>query len=303
MEATGEFSALAGADMKLSADGENNLTAGGNVNVDGSEFHGQEGSSVEADNVSTFEPAKSGIEYPAKVTAKQDAYELFTTPVRPAPVVDAKLDMEAMNDFYANPDKYYDPAAEAGGVNATRPPQPDIGDKGLSLPPTGQAEGDIAAFLSTQLAKAKEGYWAETGMKGGPSNPNILAMWKDIGLASVGTNDQVAWCMCFVNWTLKQCGYRYVQTARAFDIRDKPQRWNATKVSTPQPGDVIVWKYSHVNFVWKYENGKIYPVGGNQGGGKVSNNNPTGGSVTQSYANGVAPSHPDIVGIFRPSKS
>ena len=151
--------------------------------------------------------------------------------------------------------------------------------------------------------KAKEGYWAETGMKGGASNPNILASWKDIGLASVGVNDQVPWCMCFVNWTLKQCGYRYVQTARAFDMRDKPQRWSATKVDTPQPGDVIVWKYSHVNFVWKYENGKIYPVGGNQGGGKVSNNNPTGGSVTQSYPNGVSPSSSDIVGIYRPSKA
>lgn len=303
MEATGEFSALAGDNMLLTSNAEMNIAASDNVNVDGSEFHGQEGAATEADVVATFTAAKSAIEYPAKVTAKPDAYELFTTPVRPAPVVDAKYDMTAMEDFYANPDKYYDPAAEAGGVNATRPPQPDIGDKGLSLPPTGQAEGDIAAFLTTQLSKAKEGYWAETGMKGGPSNPNILAAWKDIGLASVGVNDQVPWCMCFVNWTLKQCGYRYVQTARAFDMRDKPQRWGATKVDTPQPGDVIVWKYSHVNFVWKYENGKIYPVGGNQGGGKVTNNNPTGGSVTQSYANGVSPSSSDIVGIYRPSKA
>lgn len=303
MEATGEFSALAGENMLLTATAEMNIAAGDNVNVDGSEFHGQEGAATEADNVATFTAAKSAIEYPTKATAKPDAYELFTTPVRPAPVVDAKYDMTAMDDFYANPDKYYDAAAEAGGVNATRPPQPDIGDKGLSLPPTGQAEGDIAAFLTTQLSKAKEGYWAETGMKGGASNPNILASWKDIGLASVGVNDQVPWCMCFVNWTLKQCGYRYVQTARAFDMRDKPQRWGATKVDTPQPGDVIVWKYSHVNFVWKYENGKIYPVGGNQGGGKVSNNNPTGGSVTQSYPNGVSPSSSDIVGIYRPSKA
>ena len=303
MEATGEFSALAGENMLLTATAEMNIAAGDNVNVDGSEFHGQEGSATEADVVSTFVAIASAIEYPAKVTAKQDAYELFTTPVRPAPSVDAKYDMTAMDDFYANPDKYYDPAAEAGGVNATRPPQPDIGDKGLSLPPTGQAEGDIAGFLTTQLSKAKEGYWAETGMKGGPSNPNIIASWKDIGLGSVGVNDQVPWCMCFVNWTLKQCGYRYVQTARAFDIRDKPQRWGAAQVSEPQPGDVIVWKYSHVSFVWKYEKGKIYPVGGNQGGGKVSDNNPVGGTVSQAYPNGIPPGHKDIVAIYRPSKA
>lgn len=303
-ETAGEYTALAGEAMKLTGKEQHLKASGGNVYVDGDEFHGQEGSAAEADVVSdTTNQKAASLVKPTLLVGKSDAYELFTTPVRPAPPVDFKIDMTAMDDFYANPDKYYDPAAEAGGVNATRPPQPDVGDKGQSLPPTGQAEGDIAAFLTTQLAKAKEGYWAETGMKGGASNPNILAAWKDIGLASVGVNDQVPWCMCFINWTLKQCGYRYVQTARAFDIRDKPQRWNATKVDTPQPGDVIVWKYSHVNFVWKFENGKIYPVGGNQGGGKVSNNNPTGGSVTQSYPNGVAPSHPDIVGIYRPSKA
>ena len=87
-------------------------------------------------------------------------------------------------------------------------------------------------------------------------------------------------------------------------MRDKPSLWGATQVtSDPKPGDVIVWRYSHVNFVWKVENGKIYPVGGNQGGGKVSDNNPSGGSVTQSYPNGVPINHKDIVGVYRPSKA
>ena len=140
-------------------------------------------------------------------------------------------------------------------------------------------------------------------MKGKPSNPNILAMWKDIGLGSLGVNDQVPWCMAFINWTLKQCGYRYVQTAWAFDMRDKPQKWGAVKVDTPQPGDVIVWKYGHVSFVWKYENGKVYPVGVNQGGGKVSDNNPSVGTVSQAYPNGIPPNYKDIIGIYRPSKA
>jgi len=302
-QTSNEYTVLAASAMKHTGSEQHILATGGNVNIDGSEFHGQEGSAEEADSVDEVTNTAADLIAPTYLTGKSDAYEILTTPVRPAPSVDVKYDMEVMEDFYANPEKYYDPAAEAAGVNATRPPQPDVGDKGQTISPTGQSEGDIGAFLSAQLSKAKEGYWAETGMKGGSSNPNILAMWKDIGLGNVGVNDQVPWCMCFVNWTLKQCGYRYVQTARAFDMRDKPQKWNATQVtSDPQPGDIIVYRYSHINFVWKVENGKMYPVGGNQGGGKVSDNNPKGGSVTQSYPNGVTIGHKDIVGVFRPSK-
>ena len=293
------------ADMRLQAGGTNNIKAGGNVNVDGSQFRGQEGSAVDADPATVFEVLPLNLVVTGTAETKSDSFEVFQTPVRPAPPVDFKVSLNELDDFYANPDKYYDPAAEAGGVNATRPPQPDIGAKAQSLPPSGADTTDIQAFLTTQLSKAKEGFWAETGMvKGNPSNVNILQIWKDIGLGGVGVNDQVPWCMAFINWTLKQCGYRFAQTARAFDMRDKPQLWGATRISgDPQPGDIIVWTYSHVNFVWKYENGKVYPVGGNQGGGKVSDNNPKGGSVTQSYANGVAPNNPSIVGIYRPSKS
>jgi hypothetical protein len=62
-----------------------------------------------------------------------------------------------------------------------------------------------------------------------------------------------------------------------------------------------VWSYSHVSFVYKVENGKIFPCGGNQGG-KTGDNNPKGGTVTQNYTGGIAPNHPNIVGIYRPSK-
>jgi predicted chitinase len=299
----GEDSSIkAAGDTYLDAGGESNILAGGNVNVDGAEFHGQEGS---ASAGIELQPSKVSLTAPEYRQGKRDSFEVFTTPVRPAPAVDFKINLDDLDDFYKNPDKYYDPAAEAGGVNATRPPQPDIGSQATTQPPSGAEPSDIQGFLTTQLAKAKEGFWSETGMKrGDPSNPNIIQMWKDIGLAKVGVNDQVPWCMCFINWTLKQCGYRYAQTARAFDMRDKPSLWGATQVtSDPKPGDVIVWRYSHVNFVWKVENGKIYPVGGNQGGGKVSDNNPSGGSVTQSYPNGVPINHKDIVGVYRPSKA
>lgn len=303
-ETANEYTVRAAADMKLSAS-EHHIKASGNVNVDGAEFHGQEGSAADAESVATItNPEATKLVAPNIAQSKADSFEVLQTPVRPAPPVDFKITLNDLDDFYANPDKYYDPVAAEGGVNATRPPQPDVGDKATSVPPVGVEPNDIQAFLTTQLAKAKEGFWAETGMvKGNPSNPNILQIWKDIGLPGVGVSDQVPWCMAFINWTLKQCGYRYAQTARAFDMRDKPNLWGATKVTgEPQAGDIIVWTYSHVNFVWKYENGKVYPVGGNQGGGKVSDNNPKGGSVTQSYPNGVSPNHSNIVGIYRPSK-
>lgn len=303
-ETAGEYTVLAAEAMKVSAS-EQHIKASGNVNVDGAEFHGQEGSAEDADTVATITNTKATKLVPPNIAEfKADSFEVLQTPVRPAQPVDFKISLNELDDFYANPDKYYDPAAAAGGVNATRPPQPDVGDKAKSQPPSGADTTDIEAFLTTQLAKAKEGFWAETGMvKGNPSNVNILQIWKDIGLGGIGVSDQVPWCMAFVNWTLKQCGYRYAQTARAFDMRDKPQLWGATRISgEPQPGDIIVWSYSHVNFVWKYENGKVYPVGGNQGGGKVSDNNPKGGSVTQSYPNGVNPSHSNIVGIYRPTR-
>jgi hypothetical protein len=116
--------------------------------------------------------------------------------------------------------------------------------------------------------------------------------------------DQTAWCMGFINWTLKQCGYRYVQTASAKEIGNNTNRWNATKVSIEdaQPGDIVLWNFSHVNFVYTARDGKLTFVGGNQGG-KSRDNNPSSGDVTISWAGGWTPNRGGIVGIFRPSKS
>jgi predicted chitinase len=298
------FSAKAAGEAKLNGGSNVHIKSSATVYVDGTAFQGQSGAAHAADGVEAITGiAALSLSPPDARSAAEDSYELLQTPVRPAPPVDVKFDLNTIDDYYANPNKYYDSAADAAGVNANRPPQPDVGDKGASMAPSGAEASDIQAFLTKQLALAKEGYWSETAVKpGAPSNPNILAMWKDIGLANIGVNDQVAWCMCFVNWTLKQCNYRYFQSARAFDMRDRPEKWNATKVSDPQPGDVIVWRYSHVSFVYKVENGKIYPCGGNQGG-KTGDNNPKGGTITQNYTSGIPASHPDIVGIYRPSKA
>jgi len=320
LDVADDLSLKSGADISNDAAGEFNAKSegmnmnagGGNFNVDGAEFRGQQGS-ANPPSVSEIEAVEKFValtlEAPAVASASGTTFELLQTPVRPSPQIIVKTEVsdkyEAQAaDFQKNPGKYYNADAEKAGVNPQRPPQPDIGDAGQSLK-SGAEPSDIQAFLSKQLVLAKEGYWSETGMKDKTkSNPNIMAMWKDIGMESVakGLGDQTAWCMAFVNWTLKQCNYRYVQSARAYDLRDKPDRWKMTKVTDPQPGDICVWSYSHVNFVYEVKNGKCTFVGGNQGGGKVTDNNPTGGSVTISYPNGVAPSNSSIVGFYRPSK-
>lgn len=261
---------------------------------------------VPTDGVNSFDPLK--LVATEIRSGNTDTFEVLTTPVRPSPPVILKENIAAkinaaQEDFEKNPSKYYNPAADAAGVKPNQGPQPDVGDAGQSIV-SGAEAGDIAGFLMKQVAKAKEGYWSETGMGGKPSNENILSMWKDIGLANVGKNDQVPWCAAFVNWVLKQCNYRYVQSARAFDIIERPERWKMTKVSPgdERPGDVIVWSYSHVSFVYELKGkGKFSCCGGNQGG-KDTNNNPTGGLVTVNYTNGITAGSSTIRGIFRPSK-
>lgn len=310
----GEFSVKANSPITLQTSAAAHLKAAGAVNIDGSQLKTQNGSAASASDVESFEAfekfAPLAIAAPAVLAGSTASFEVLQTPVRPSPQIIIKTEVSdtynsQVTDFQKNPNKYYSADAEAAGVNPQRPPQPDLGDAGQSLR-SGAEPSDITSFLSKQLVLAKEGYWTESGMKDkNKSNPNIMAMWKDIGMESIakGLGDQTAWCMAFVNWTLKQCNYRYVQSARAYDLRDKPARWNATKVSDPQPGDICVWSYSHVNFVYEVKNGKCTFVGGNQGGGKVSDNNPTGGSVTISYPNGVPINHKNIVGFYRPSKT
>jgi len=306
----GAYSVKTDGDMLMTGATQHIKASGGNVNVDGTQFRGQQGSSVSASVVASDVAPMIPLTKvaPSIIGTKGDTFDILQTPVRPAPPVELKVELLSQNDtaiaeFKNNPSKYYNAEAEAAGVNPERPPQIDIGEAAIAMPPSGATSGDIQEFLKKQLALAKEGHWSEMGMNSSKSNPNIIAMWKDLGFPQF-TSDQIAWCAGFVNWTLKQCNYRYVQTARAYDIRDKTDKWKATKVTDPQPGDIVVWSYSHVNFVYDVlDNGNITCVGGNQGGGKVSNNNPTGGLVTISYPNGISPKHKTIVGIYRPSKA
>lgn len=305
----GEFSVKADSAIKIQSASVVNVKSGGTIKLDGSNISTQVGGAAAANTLEGFEKTVPVLlSAPAWRGASGKSFDVLQTPVRPSPQIIVKQEIlddynAKLNEFEKNPNKSYNKDSETAEVSKNVRPQPDIKDAGQSMKSGGEPT-DLAAFLSKQLDLSKDGYWTERGMKDkSKSNPNIMAMWRDIGMASVAQEkgDQTAWCMAFVNWTLKQCGYRYVQSARAYDIRDKPERWGAKRVTDPEPGDICVWNFSHVNFVYTVENGKCTFVGGNQGEGKPANN-PAAGRVTISYPNGVPKNHGSIVGFYRPSK-
>jgi uncharacterized Zn-binding protein involved in type VI secretion len=167
---------------------------------------------------------------------------------------------------------------------------------------------DIIPFLDQILSEAAQGRWEETGMGGRPSNQNITGIWRELGYPQTGAwlTDQTAWCMGFVNWVLKRTGYRYVQTAWARDIQTRASQYNATQIplGQGQPGDVALWSYGHVNFIYSGTGGRYNFVGGNQSTRAKNNNNPSQGSVTKSWPGGYrVPADGTLIGLWRPSRS
>jgi hypothetical protein len=69
-----------------------------------------------------------------------------------------------------------------------------------------------------------------------------------------------------------------------------------------EPGDIALWSFGHVNFVYTNTNGRLTFVGGNQA--DKAANNPSGGTVNQSWKGGYSvPGDGSLVAIFRPSKT
>ena len=204
------------------------------------------------------------------------------------------------------PNDYYKPEAVADGVKgnyAGTPETTSIPDGAVATDPTAS---DIIPFLQAKLAEAATGTWRETGQGGAASNSKITGIWTNLGYPASNpwTTDQTAWCMGFVNYTLKNCGYKYVQTASAAAITTSPEKWTAVQVpkAEAQPGDIAFWSYRHVNFVYTAANGKYSFVGGNQtpSGGK---NNPDDGDLTISYPGGTAASNANWVSCWRITKA
>jgi hypothetical protein len=209
--------------------------------------------------------------------------------------------------YVANPSAYKVQSNNQVKQNYAGTPQTPS-DSGASLINTSVAVGDIAPYLTTILSQAAAGSWEETGMGGKPSNPRITGIWTSLGYPASGAwaSDQTAWCMGFVNYVLKNTGHRFVQTAWALDIRDKASAYGSTSIplNQGQPGDVCLWSYRHVNFIYTANNGTYTFVGGNQSTKAKNANNPSSGSVTQSWPSGYrTPADGSLIGIWRPSKS
>ena len=300
----GNINAIADGNTLITGSASMQLQSDGNMRLDyarGDFGNGAEKATVESTGLSFIEAGE----------ARPNQFGYLQTPVRPSPPVQLKYVIENENnavitDYVANPDKYYNPKAEENGVKPNLPPTPKDSGTGQSLKSEAVA-GDIPPFLQKQLElTAQNGYWRETGMGGGASNQNIVRIWVDLGFPSQSywRNDQTPWCMGFVAWTLKQCGYRYYQTASSWAIRDSASKFAAIKVdpSQAQGGDIVLWDFGHVNFVYTAKDGKLTFVGGNQGG-KSRDNNPNSGDVTISWPGGWTPARGGIVGIWRPSKT
>lgn len=112
-----------------------------------------------------------------------------------------------------------------------------------------------AAVLSFLASCANKGEWVETGMGGGASNPKIVGIWKDLGFPQSGIwkSDQTAWCAGFVQYVLKQSGLKWMPEAGARNTIANAAKLGGQKIPIDQmqPGDIVLWSYSHVNFCYR----------------------------------------------------
>lgn len=229
------------------------------------------------------------------------------------PPVDQASAVALVDNYVAaqngQPNSYYKPEAAADGVKGNYAGTPAVSDPAAvstgTVAPDPTAS-DIIPFLEARVAEAATGAWRETGQGGHASNPKITGIWTNLGYPSANpwTTDQTAWCMGFVNYALKNSGYKYVQTASAALITTNPEKWGAVQVpkAEARPGDIAFWSYRHVNFVYTAANGKYSFVGGNQTP-KGGTNNPDDGDITISYPGGTAATNANWVSCWRPTKT
>lgn len=111
----------------------------------------------------------------------------------------------------------------------------------------------VIPFLQRCLAQRPQ--WFETGMRGNPSNPRIIEIWRSLGFNMrdrIWQTDQTAWCAGFVHYVLQQSGLAWIPEAGARNTVARASRIDAVRVpiAEMQPGDIVLWSYSHVNFVY-----------------------------------------------------
>jgi len=238
-------------------------------------------------------------------------HEGFVPPIILSPEQAAATDAQ-VQEAIANPPDVGDTGGQVPTVYEGAPAA-GVDDLGTNAPlvdasaanSTAAADG-IPGFLSQVLGEANNNQWDETV---NPSNGNIIGIWTELGFPDTAywKTDQTPWCAGFCNWVLKRTGYKYMQSARAYDFRDKTSVYGGVPVPLTDglPGDIVVWNYSHVNFIYSSPSPGVYTfVGGNQSDrASATNNNPSGGTITNSWKNGWSSSNGRISGIFRPVRS
>ncbi|MDR1821193.1 MAG: CHAP domain-containing protein [Oscillospiraceae bacterium] len=140
----------------------------------------------------------------------------------------------------------------------------------------GGGAGDIVAVALAQVGNTGGTYWT----------------WYGYGYA-------VNWCVIFVSWCANACGYidsdvlskqQNANAAAAWFI--ERGQWHVSGYENPggyepKPGDIIFYDwdrsnsdpYEHVAIVERYEDGRVYTVGGNQGSSDAAGNHVTQGSI------------------------
>ena len=245
----------------------------------------------------------------------------FSSDVAVAQLTFAEIDVAALtasqildNQYESNPRPFAMPsdAVAQGAVEPYYQGTPEPISTATGVITTATFDGGLIEWLTARLGEADQGMWNRTYQATGVNNSNILSMWEGIGLGDVFTSDTTPWCMGFVNFGLKQCGYKWCPEAAAASIQRSPTRWSATSIPLDQgqPGDIALWQYgngNHVNFIYSVTNGKYVFVGGNQSGQSASNNNPSRSSVTKSWPGGWSQTNNKpgsrLVGLWRPTQT
>ncbi len=240
---------------------------------------------------------------------------VFASDILAATVNARSVNLTALNTsaYVDNPQQFNNPAAAASGVKQYYNPVAESVSNDSRAPVP--SANNLIPWLEARLAEANAGQWRETGQKGKASNPKILNIWNELGFnnSSPWNTDQTAWCAGFVNYALKNCGYRWAPEAATIAFQTNPKKWNATIVSIQdaQPGDIVRWNFSHVSFIYQIVNGKYSFIGGNQTPKAVAgkNNNPDDGDLTVAWGGPTGqtplwtPSKGGISLILRPSKT
>lgn len=212
--------------------------------------------------------------------------------------------------YQKNPGAFKNPGAAAVGAkenNPGTPPEQKVEDNEVVKCDKEKGGGEASAlvsFLGKCVSEASTGTWRESGQHGKPSNPNIINMWKNIGITWF-PSDQTPWCAGFVNFALKSSGFKFLKEANAFAMGKRCAEYEGKIISTSEmkAGDLVIWSCGHINVCYTASGGRFTFVGGNQAPGKGATppvRDPgNDGDVSISYPTGWIPSLGGIQTVIR----